>query len=209
MEHLTLGILGLDFGKGLSMSYPPFASFCLLAGSLLWMYLYLYLAIRSGKIRFTEMPLPVATGNIIWEFLWAFVFKSEHQLPVTIVEGFGFFCDIFIFYHLLRYNPAHQKFAFFRKYYRLFAVFGLVAWSFFIVFFKLQGYDVDAGANSAYMLAVIIGILYVYQFFSIGDRNLLSYRIGWLKFLGNGLYGVFMFMVFPENHFVLTLAKIG
>ena len=76
------------------------------------------------------------------------------------------------------------------------------------VAFQRQGYDLPLGSNSAYLVNLVMSILYILLVLNLRDSKLLSIPIGWLKGLGTGMVTVFVFLAYPENLFVQVISII-
>ncbi|TGK59346.1 hypothetical protein EHQ27_00920 [Leptospira wolffii] len=189
--------------------YTLWENVFLLLGVVFWAYMYAVLMIEPFKKKFVEMPVFIACGNIIWEFLWGFVFQEP--MGVILLWGYrlGFFLDIFIFYHVIRFGKKQISLPISDGGYRLLLLVLVVSWGALIYTFHQGGYDLFTGSNSAYILSVIISGLYPILFLKMSDARLFSYPVAWAKFLGNLFFTIFIFLYFPEQHFVQTLGAIG
>lgn len=107
------------------------------------------------------MPVFVALGNIAWEFIWSFVFKTN--MGEFFLWGYWawFFLDLYILYLLIKYGAKQFTVTFMKRYY-IYIVIGLLAFfGLFFYFFVREGYDTPIGATSAFFLSVGISTLYI------------------------------------------------
>ena len=70
--------------------------------------------------------------------------------------------------------------------------------------FVKQGFDTSIGANSGYILNVMISMLYPLLYFR-NDSKHFSKEVAWSRFLWTGCITVSMFLIYPSNYFVQIL----
>jgi hypothetical protein len=68
-----------------------------------------------------------------------------------------------------------------------------------------DGYDTLIGANSGYIINVILSMQCVFLLFQTKDTGRFSMLLAWSRMLGTGLITVSMFIFYPENQFVQLL----
>ena len=76
-------------------------------------------------------------------------------------------------------------------------------------FFVKEGYDTTIGANSAYIAQMFISVLSLTLLLNNPGLKGLSFHVGWLRSFGTGANTIFMFLHYPENHFVHSLAGLS
>ena len=76
-----------------------------------------------------------------------------------------------------------------------------------VYFYVAQGFDTPIGANSGYILNIIISLLYPVLLLSNNAANF-SKTVAWCKFIGTACITVSMFLIYPTNYFVQTLGAI-
>ncbi|EIE01010.1 membrane protein [Leptospira licerasiae] len=189
--------------------YTLFENICLLLGVAFWAYMYAVLLIEPFKKKFVEMPVFIACGNIIWELLWGFFFKEPMGAILLWGYRLGFVLDIVIFYQVIRFGKKQISLPMSDKGYKFLLGVLVVSWGLLIFTFYKGGYDLFTGSNSAYILSLIISVMYPILFLKTGDPNMFSYSVSWAKFLGNGFFTIFIFLYFPEQYFVQTLSGLG
>lgn len=189
--------------------YNLFQIITLTAGMLIWTYLYVTLAYRGLKTKFVQMPAILACGNIVWEFLWGFIFQSQYEFWVMVGVGSAFLIDLIIFYAIWRYSAQHIKEPFIAKNLRLLTLFGIGIWLAVWWTFKLQGMDTDGGGTSGNILNALIALYWVYQLFTMADLSKLSVKLGWAKLLADVPIALFMMSVFPDKQFAWVITWIS
>ncbi|MBD3223132.1 MAG: hypothetical protein GF313_00270 [Caldithrix sp.] len=186
--------------------YTPLEFFFYFTGFFLWGVLYVILMRNIIKYKFVEMPFIVAAGNIAWELLYSFVFEMDMGYLLTWLYRIGTLVDVFIFIMVLRYGHkqiTHLKGV--EKYFRPMVVLIFLGWGILFYFYRSQGLDNSLGTISAIQLNMVISALYIVLILSRPTLYGMSYAIAWLKMLGTGLVTVFLFLHFPDNHFIQTM----
>ncbi|EQA35812.1 putative membrane protein [Leptospira inadai serovar Lyme str. 10] len=180
----------------------------LLLGVVFWAYMYLVLVIAPFKSHFVEMPVFIACGNIIWEFLWGFVIQEPMGAILLWGYRLAFVLDVVIFYHVIRYGKKQLSFPISDIGYRFLLAFLVISWGTLIYAFHKGGYDLFTGSNSAYILNLFISGLYPLLFIRMKNPSLFSYPVSWAKLVGNAFFTVFLFLYFPMEYFVLILGVL-
>lgn len=180
-----------------------------LIGFLLWGVAYGLLVVRIPRQGFVEIPFFAVCGNVTWEFLWGFVWKVE-MLGETLQWFYRLGCvlDLFILACVFRYGAKQIALPVLRRWFRPIVVASLAGWIAFYWTFRQQGYDLPLGSNSAYIVNIVMSVLYIGLVLRMRDAALFSTDIGLLKGLGTGFVTVFVFLAYPENRFVQTLGVI-
>lgn len=181
----------------------------LLLGLVLWTYLYLYLVYRGYKNKFMQMPIILACGNLVWEFMWGFIFQNQHETGVMISYGAAFLIDLTIFIGILRFMPGHITNKYVAKRIFFLCLLGVTVFSFLWYTFKIQGLDTDAGGNSGNILNALIALAWCANLFTIKNFDLLSLRLGWVKLLADIPIALFTLSVFPDFAFTITICFVS
>jgi len=171
------------------------------AGCFLWIVVYYFTLRNITRQKFIEIPLITVCGNIAWEFLWSWVFRTD--MGSLFVWGYRtwFFMDCFIVYGLFRYGYKQLTIPALRKHASQLIVFGIAAWL-VVLYFYIKNYDAPISKNGAYsgfILNVIISALYISQFFRLSNPQLFSKPIAWSKGVGTALISVFCFLHFTDG----------
>lgn len=179
------------------------------AGCLLWIVVYLFTLRGAYKLKFIDIPLAIVCGNIVWEFLWSFVFYTDMGALYQWGYRVWFFMDCLIVYNLYRYGHKQLSIPLFKNNSHWLITLGIVAWS-PVLYYYIAIYDEPVshmGAYSGYILNVIISILYIPLFLKFNDRRLFSYPSAWCKAVGNLLISLFCFSHFTDG-FLLSLCVL-
>jgi hypothetical protein len=179
-----------------------------LIGCYAWVIIYAVYIRNIRKFKFIEMPVFAASGNIAWEFLWSFVFRPDLGLAFVWAYRAWFFLDIYIFYSVLKDGDKQIFVPEISRYYLPVMTFVTLAWGVIFYFFTKGGYDTSIGANSAFSLNLVISGLYILLFFKVINKDPLSYFVAWLKMIATTTNTVFLFLHYPENHFVQTVGVL-
>ena len=173
-------------------------------GCLFWVITYLALVVRIIKRKYVEMPFFIASGNFAWEFVWSFFFHPNTGRLFSLSYQCAFILDIFIFMSVLKYGNKQIELPEIKRIFKFLATASLIIWLPLNYFFVIQGFDTPIGANSGFILNLIISILYPFLMLRSNVQNF-SRIIAWCKWLGTGFITVSMFIFYPNNYFVQTL----
>jgi hypothetical protein len=188
--------------------YSSVELFFYLGGFLLWGIGYVLVIRRILKSRFVEVPVFAVCGNITWEFLWGFYFESDMGLLLVWFYRLGALLDVGILVSVFLYGRKQLISEAVKEHYVPMVVGALAMWTALYLGFQRQGYDLPLGSNSAYLVNLVMSILYIMLALNLKDPHLLSIPIGWLKGLGTGMVTVFVFLAYPENIFVQVISVI-
>lgn len=161
------------------------------SGTLFWVICY-YVVIRHGfRNKYVEMPMFVAAGNIAWEFVWSFIFKTN--MGEAFLWGYRawFFMDLFIFYLIIKYGAKQTSIDLIKKYWVPIVIGITVFFAFFFYYFTHGGYDTPIGATSAFFLSVGISTLYITLFLSNKQLKNFSFTAGWTRAVGDTIMVIF------------------
>lgn len=184
--------------------YTPLQLILFGIGALLWVVAYIVLVRNIVKKKFVEMPAGVLCANFAWETLYAFFFTQNMGLVLDIGYKLWFFLDVFIVIGFYKYG-AKQVSKSATPHFRTLFTFALIGWFVALFFFIKQGADNPIGANSAYIINILISVLYILMFLRLEDKSVISATVTWSKALGTAFISVMCFLRWPENHWLLTL----
>lgn len=174
-------------------------------GCLLWVITYVVLIREIRQKKFVEMPAYVAGANIGWEFVWSFIYHPNTGLLYALSYQAAFFLDCYIFYSVLRYGtkqPIHPEMV---KYFKAFCFINFAFWILFCYVHRNEGYDTHNGANSGYIINVILSLQCLFLLLQTKDTSRFSMLLAWSRGLGTAFITVSLFFFFPENQFVQLL----
>lgn len=174
-------------------------------GCLFWVITYIVLVYEIRKKKFVEMPAYVAGANLGWEFVWSFIYHPNTGLLYALSYQAAFFLDCYIFYAILKYGTKQPMNENTKKHFIIFCLVNFVFWILFCFTFMDEGFDTLNGANSGYIINVILSLQCLWLLFQTTDTSKFSLLIGWTKMLGTALITVSLFYFFPDNRFVQLL----
>lgn len=174
-------------------------------GCLFWVITYAALVREILIKKFVEMPFFIATGNLAWEFIWSFFYHPDTGKLFSLSYQGAFLLDVFIFYFILKYGYKQIAIPQIQKHFKFIAFALLIMWIPLNYFFVKQGFDTSIGANSGYILNLIISLLYPILLLR-SEANCFSETVAWCKFIGTGCISVSMFLIYPTNYLVHILA---
>lgn len=174
-------------------------------GCLFWLVTYIVIIVNSRKTKFVEMPFVIAVGNISWEFIWSFFYHPNTGKFYVYGYQASFFLDLAIFWMVFKYGSKQIDIPTIKKYFKQILIGLILIWVPLNYFFVKEGFDTLIGANSGYILNLIISLLYPILYFR-NNGQLFSRLVSWSRFLGTACISVSMFLMYPNNHFLHTLA---
>lgn len=151
------------------------------------------------------MPAYVAGANIGWGFVWSFIYHPNTGLLFSLSYQAAFLLDCFIFISVLRYGTKQPMNPETKKHFVLFSLINFLFWIFFSYTYMNEGYDTLIGANSGYIINVVLSMQCVFLLFQTKDTANFSMLLAWSRMLGTGLITVSMFIFYPQNQFVQLL----
>ncbi|MDB5121266.1 MAG: hypothetical protein JWN56_2484 [Sphingobacteriales bacterium] len=175
-------------------------------GCFCWIIVYFYTLKSIKEKQFIEIPLITVCGNIIWEFLWSWVFHTDMGNLFQWGYRIWFFMDCLIVYGLFRYGYKQISIPFFRDKAKALIILAMLSWL-PLLYFYIKNYDAPIshmGAYSGYILNVMISALYIPLVIRLNDWKMFSYPAAWYKAIGNLLINIFCFLHF-NDWFLLSL----
>jgi hypothetical protein len=169
-----------------------------------WLIAYVFIVLNARKHKFIEMPFIIAAGNVSWEFMWSFYAHPDTGLFFKYGYQASFFLDIIIIYYTFKYARNQLQIPLLKKYFHFILLGLIVFWLPLNYFFIKQGFDTPIGANSGYILNLIISFLYIPLYLRNSQFHF-SKIVGLSRSLGTALITVSMFLIYPENYFVQVL----
>lgn len=183
--------------------YTPLELVFFGVGCYMWAMAYIIFIVHIFRHKHVTMPIAAVAANFGWEFVWAWI-NPMTDMGALLVFCYRawFFLDIIIIYAVIRYGAWQFTVAALKKNH---AGVTILTTLFFFAFFttmKTGGYDTPIGANSAYIAQMLISSLYIILILKSGRSEPFSKWIAWLRTVGTGLNDIFMFMHYPDNHFL-------
>ncbi len=167
---------------------PQWLGIVNIIGDVLWIVAYV-LTIRKGFTdRTYGLPMLCIALNFTWEFIYAVIFAFPNTI-IQVLRWIWLIADIVIVYQLFRYGRAWQTVPLIRKYFYPLCVamfvFAYVGQLTFHYSFADQW-----GMQDAYMINLVMSILFVGMYFGRPGEKGLSIGAAWAKMLGTGILSV-------------------
>jgi hypothetical protein len=175
-------------------------------GCLMWVAAYVLIIRNARRYHVLDMAVVAGCSNFAWEFLWSFFFFTDMGWFLVWTYRAWFFLDIYIFRLLLRYGSTQVTSPGVARFYKPLCWAGLAGFTLVYYFFIKEGHDTLIGANSAYIAQMFVSVCSLIILLGLKDLTGLSFHVGWLRSFGTGANTVFMFMHYPGNHFLHSMA---
>ncbi len=151
------------------------------------------------------MPAYIAGANIGWEFVWSIFYHPNTGLLFALSYQAAFLLDCYIFYSVLRYGTKQPMNDEFKKYFLPFCFINFFFWILFSYTHRTEGYDTLIGANSGFIINVILSLQCIILLFQTADTKQFSLLLGICRLLGTGFITVSLFYFYPSSRFVQLL----
>jgi hypothetical protein len=189
--------------------YTPLELITFGVGCFLWIVVYYHTLRNIFRQQFVEIPLVTICGNIVWEFLWSWVFVTDMGDLFMWGYRIWFFMDCLIVYGAFRYGHKQISITLLNRITPTLMALGIVAWT-PVLYFYIKIYDAPIshmGAYSGYILNVMISATYLPMALRLNNWSLFSYPASWCRMVGNLLINVFCFLHFTDG-FLLSLCVL-
>lgn len=167
-------------------------------GYVLWLVAYV-LVIRKGRADKTyAIPMVPICLNFAWEFMDSWVLPD----PVAFWEWIDrawFLLDVAILAQLLRYGRGEMTVPEIKNSFYVVAVATLLLAFFGQYTFVISFHD-SLGFIAAFVINLIMSILFLFFYFQRRDLRGLSYGAAWCKMFGTGLASIQCVFLFPLIH---------
>ena len=164
-------------------------------GTAFWLVLYVVAIIEGFRRRTYALPLVAIAANFSWELIAA-VYRVAPVALWRIGDILWLCLDAAIVSTLLRYGPAQQQIPEVRR-----GFYPLVALTFLLALVTQlaleQALNDEWGFLDAYLISVMMSILFFFMYFARRTQDDLSYAVAWCKFLGNGLTSAGFVLLYP------------
>lgn len=179
-------------------------------GAVGWVLVYVLIILETRRHKFVEIPLFVACGDIVWEFLWGFVFNDRINMGELFVWSYRawFLVDTILFIGLWRYGYKQFDIALLRRHAKSIITGLSLAFAAIISAFVVSNLDNPMGAQTAYLLNFGISTLYIANWLRLRNRHPFSKGVAWAKMLGTLVYSIFFRLRFPEYYSILALSMV-
>jgi hypothetical protein len=175
------------------------------AGCALWVVAYGALVLRIHRRRFVEIPAFVGAADLGWELVWSVLFHPDTGRLYSLSYQGAFALDLYIFSRILQYGDKQLTSDVIRPHFKLVCVASFVFWALACTFYAREGYDTAIGANSGYVINVVLSAGSLLLMARTPDVTLFSVVYAWCRALGTGLITVSLFLIYPHGRFVQLL----
>ncbi|MGD8496567.1 MAG: hypothetical protein PVF05_10280 [Gemmatimonadales bacterium] len=176
-------------------------------GDVLWLVAYIFIIRASFRDRTYGVPMLAICLNFAWEFIFTFVYMPREGDGSLNVVKFCMFLgwlvlDAVILWQLLKYGRKEQSTRQLEDMFIwvvLLCLGGAFAWHLTFT----RAFDDPHGYLSAFIINLLMSILFVRFAFDRPDQRGLSYGGAWFKLLGTGIISfanVFMLLPTPGYH---------
>lgn len=178
-------------------------------GCLLWVLVYAILIRNDIKFKIIEMPIVAGCSNFAWEILWSIFYQPDTGQLLVWTYRAWLVLDVYIFYKVIMDGDKFVATPYLKKYFKPLTVLMMLAFLLVYYFYIGEGYDTPIGAHSAYIAQLFISVYYILLIFRLPDISRLSMPIAWLRMLGTAMNTVFMFMHYPDHHFLHSMGVLA
>ena len=187
--------------------YTPTQLILAALGAICWVTVYMIIIRNIRKHKFVEMPFFCVTSNIVWEFIWGFLFSDRIDMGQLYVYSFRawFFIDLIIFIGIIKYGYKQMSLPEFVKNAKAIIVGLTIIWIPIIYAFIYSDFDNHMGSQSSYIMNLGISMLYISMWLRIRDKEVFSPGVAWFKMIGSAFYSIYFFLAFPENYFLQAI----
>jgi hypothetical protein len=189
-----------------AQTYSHWETFWYVGGFVVWAPAYIAIVIIAVRKRRLEIPVIAVTANVTWEFLWGFVFGQNMGPGLQWVYRGACILDLLILLAVFRLGHTQSLAPIYTRYFNLVVVALLAGWIAFYWSLHSSHFDLPLGSMSAYLDNILMSGLYIWFVMTRSDPRDLSFTVAWSKGLGTGMVSVFVFMEYPDNAFIKTLA---
>lgn len=185
----------LKHAHALPLSGHPWLLGLVDVGTAFWLVLYVLAIVAGFRERSYVVPLVAIAANFSWELIAA-VYRVAPVRLWHIGDVLWLGLDAGIVWTLLRYGRAQQPIPEIRR-----GFYAVVAGTFvFALVAQLaleQALSDDWGFLDAYMISVMMSVLFYFLYFARRVSSGISYAIAWCKLLGNGLTSAGFVFLYP------------
>jgi len=191
------------------IDYTPAEMVLFAGGCVLWVVAYGILIRNGYRYKVIEMPAIAAASNFAWEALWSTMFETDMGVFLIWTYRAWILFDLVIFTMVLKYGAAFVQTPALRKAFAPLTLTSMLAFAVLYYFFTAQGHDTPIGANSAYIAQLFISVYCVLLVLQRNDFTGFSLVFAFLRTIGTGMNTVFMFLHYPDNHWLHSMGVIA
>jgi len=180
----------------------------ILGGTLLWILAYAFILRNAIRNKFVEMPAPAAASNLAWEFVWGFLLVTNLGTLFQWGLRIWFIMDVFIFYYVLKYGIKQFNNPVFKKNFHWMEIALLIVWIPAFYYIDKEGYDTPMGTTSAYMITVVMAVLFIVNFVNAKNKSVFSLEVAISKGRGNRLMRIFVCVRHTEGRVCVKIMTV-
>lgn len=184
-----------------------------------WTIVYVILIYRGFKDKSYGIPLVALSLNFSWEFVFAFIYKTNDSVS-AIINPIWFILDLIIVitYFLYSYNYFKQEYDISKCFWLFISICSflssftimLIGTPFFIKFDFFRNSIFEVAIFIAYIQNAIMSILFVNTFYSRKKYNYSidgqSFYSALLKFIGTSpTAGIYYILIHPNNWYFIGI----
>lgn len=164
-------------------------------GTAFWLVVYVLAIVGGFRQRTYLVPLVAIAANFSWELIAA-VYRVAPVRLWHVGDVLWLCLDAAIVWTLLRYGRRQQQIPEIRR--GFYAVVGATFLFALIAQLALEeALHDDYGFLDAYVISVMMSVLFFFFYFSRRDASNVNYGIAWCKLLGNGLTSAGFVFLYP------------
>lgn len=189
--------------------YTWWQLFLFAGGCILWVVAYGIIVRNAFKLKFVDMAAIAGFSNFAWEFVWSFPNRTDMGWFLVWTYRAWWALDIVIIWKTLQYGGLEYRPGAVTRHFKAFGVACIAGFGLLYFFFVKQGLDEPIGATSAYICQLILSWTCLWTLLANPEERRFSLWVAWLKGYGTAMNTVFMYIHYPQNHFVHALATLA
>ncbi len=195
---------------------PRFALSLLALGGVLWLVAYVTAIRTSHREQVTTLPLLAVCLNLTWEIVHSVVYAPPRTIDLYTNLAW-LTLDVVILTQVFRFGRRRQTIPQIREYFP-----AVVVGTLLLCFLGHLTYHTHVTANSifpdesgaipAYIINLVMSVLFVGLYYARPDGAGLSKTIGWAKFLGTLCYSVGNILILgkiPNVQYEVQVRQVG
>lgn len=185
--------------------YTGFQMFLFAGGCLLWVVAYALIIRNAFKKKSVDMAVVAVFSNFAWEFVWAFLHRTDMGWFLVWTYRAWWFLDILIVALAFRYGAKQLSSDLLKRTFPWWGAGCILGFGLLYQTFVLQGLDEPIGATTAYICQLILSWTCFTMLTKDPEAGNYSMAVAVLKGYGTAMNTVFMMIHYPGNHFVHVL----
>ncbi|MEO7997430.1 MAG: hypothetical protein ABI852_08295 [Gemmatimonadaceae bacterium] len=181
-------------------------------GHLSWAVLYAMVLRNIRRHGVVEIPAAAVAANFAYVTVWGILRQTDHGSLFVWLNRGGFILELLVFGYVLLNGARHIRIPEVKRWFKPGMLLSYACWAAMLVAFANQPgpRPVDASVElvAGFIVSLTMSTMYVVVELSEIEPQQYSLVAGWAKLVGNGCASAFCLMVFPTNHFLLSLCAI-